>query len=423
MLDRKTILVFLCTVILGTSSAPAQQRRIGPPLPTQRMLSRFGLERAWWSQATINPSRDKVRHISVDEENLYIQTTGGAVTGFDAETGKRLWSVQLGHRDEPSYAAVSNNNVIMIPAGTKLYGLNKFTGDLVWEIRLPEQPSTSPGADDDQVYIGTLGGSVFAFDIHIIRRLHNERKLPQYSHEAMKWRYKASKEISTPPVSTGRVVNFASLDGSLYSVTTKQRDLSWQFETDEPISAPLGVSNDSLFLAAEDFNVYCINKDSGYVRWEFISGFPVKKAPRVIGKDVYLLPQRGGLFSLSTFSGNQNWWRPGLTGFLAATRTQLLASDRIGNVVVLSRKDGSAYGSIPMRNFTARLSNDRTDRLYMATQSGLVVCIRERGKEFPTFHMYPDRLPIVPLFAPEDPAPAAGAAPPAAAPAANNNGM
>jgi hypothetical protein len=47
------------------------------------------------------------------------------------------------------------------------------------------------------------------------------------------------------------------------------------------------------------------------------------------------------------------------------------------------------------------LANDRSDRIYLATESGLVICLREQGREFPRFHKYPEREPILPEFAPE----------------------
>ncbi len=394
-------MLVLVAALLTHSSAFAQSSEREMAIPTQRMLNRFGLERAWSNQAMINPARDTVRYITVDEENVYVQTTAGAVTGFDTSSGRRLWAVQLGRRDQPSFPAVSNNNALLVPIGLHLYALNKFSGDVLWQLRLPKQPSTSPETDDDQVYIGTLDGSVFAYDLRTINRLHTENKLPRWSLEALRWRYKTAKQVTTPPISTGRVVIFASLDGSLYSVSTTVRDLHWQLETDEPISAPLAANNNYLFLAAEDLNIYCINKESGVVRWEFVSGFPVRIAPRVIGDDIYVTPQRGGLFCLSATSGKQKWWRPNLVEFLAATRTQIFSSDTVGNVVVLSRKDGSALGTLPLRSFSKRVANDRTDRLVMATQRGLVVCIRIQGEEFANFHMFPERRPLLPEFEPE----------------------
>jgi hypothetical protein len=72
-----------------------------------------------------------------------------------------------------------------------------------------------------------------------------------------------------------------------------------------------------------------------------------------------------------------------------------------------------------MRGFSVRVANDRTDRIYMSTESGLIIGLRKRGETIPVFHKYPDRLPIIPEVTPEVPA-APEAAPDAASDAATD---
>ncbi len=398
--NKSVVLVVATTVVLSVTS-PLFAQRLSTSLPSQRMLDRYGLELAWWSQAVMKPSRDRVRYVTIDEENVYVQATSGVVTAFDNETGRRLWARQLGPRDAPSYAAASNKDDVMVVAGMTLFSVEKFRGGIKWQVRLPKQPSTSPAVDDQNVYVGSLDGSIYAINLRKIRELYNEDLLPQYAGEAVRWRYKTAKEVTTPAITDGLVVNFASRDGSLYSISAGERQLRWQFETDKPVSAPMARAKDSVILASEDFRVYRVANQSGRVNWDFVSGYPVRRSPRVIGEQVFLFPERGGMFCLSVDTGVELWWRPKIVDFVGATRTRVFTSDRIGNVVILSRKDGALIGALPLRQFSARPGNDRTDRIYLATQSGLVICIRTIGQEFPIFHMFPEQLPILPEFAPE----------------------
>src|SRR5262245_28202618 len=108
-------------------------------LPTQKQLYRLGLERSWWGQAVMNPSRDKVRNIAVDEDLVYVQSTSGVTTAFDAETGRQAWAVQLGRFDPPSYPAVSNEDLVLIVVGSTMYGLEKKSGRTMWTLILPGQ--------------------------------------------------------------------------------------------------------------------------------------------------------------------------------------------------------------------------------------------------------------------------------------------
>ena len=383
-------------------AAQSSSSSVAPELPTSRTLNRYGLERAWWSQATINPKRDKIMHMVLDEENVYLQGSGGAVTAFDAESGKRLWTVQLGNRDEPTFPGVSNDKHFLTISGMTLYCIERFGGRVLWELTMPAMPSVGLSVDDQHIYIGALDGSIYSFDLKKIDELYHKRLLPTWSYEALRWRYRTSKEITTTAYSTGRLVNFASRDGSLYAVSASERELAWQFETKFPITAPLAATHDSLILASENYFVYCLNRDNGSVRWEFASGFPIRKAPVVIEQDLYIMPDRGGMFNLTVQTGHEKWERPGVTDLLAASKTRLFGSDVTGNIVLLQRSTGRPLGTLPLRPFSVRLQNDRTDRLFLATPSGLVMCLREQGSEFARYHKYPERSPIVPEFEPDE---------------------
>lgn len=389
-----------CPAVAQSSSA-----NVTTELPTARTLNRFGLERAWWSQATLNPKRDKVKYMVLDEENVYLQGTSGGVTAFDADSGKRIWSVQLGNRDDPIFPGVSNEKHFLTVNAMTLYCIERFSGKVVWELTLPVMPSVGPSVDEEHIYIGALDGSIYSFDLRKIEELHNQNRLPTWSYLAVRWRYRTSKEITTTAYSTGRLVNFASRDGSLYAVGARERDLTWQFETSAPITAPLATTDDSLILASEDYFVYCLNRENGLVRWEFASGFPIRKGPVVIAEDLYIMPDRGGMFNLNVNTGYEKWERPGVTDFLGASKSRIFASDVTGNIVLLQRSTGRPLGTLPLRPFSIRLQNDRTDRLFLATPSGLVMCLREQGSEFALYHKYPERAPIVPEVEPDEPTP------------------
>jgi outer membrane protein assembly factor BamB len=315
---------------------------------------------------------------------------------------------------------VSNDRHFLAVNGMTLYCVDRFSGRMLWELLLPAMPSVGPSVDDEHVYVGTLDGSMYSFELRKIRELSRNNRLPSWSFQATRWRYKTSKEITSAAYSNGRLVNFASRDGSLYAVSSTERDLIWQFETNAPITAPFATTDTSLVLASEDFYVYCLDRNNGLVRWEFASGFPIRKAPRVIGNDLYILPDRGGLFNLSLTNGNQKWTRPGITSILTATRSRLFGTDQTGNIVILNRADGRPLGSLPLRSFNIRLENERTDRLYLATQSGLLVCLRDQGSEFAFYHRYPERSPIVPDVEPDEPAEASSPATPTDAAAETN---
>ncbi len=387
---------------LPVAEAAAQSASQFRGTPTSAALSKYGLEIAWTGQAVLNASRDRLEHFMLDEEVVFAQGSNGVISAFDGETGRRMWAVRLGSFDEPSFPAVTNEDVVLVVVGPSMYGLNKLSGDVIWEIRLPGPPSTGPSIDDSQVYVGTLDGSVYAFSLRKIRSLYLERRLPEWSHEAVVWRYQAALEVTSPPVPIEGAVNFASRDGSLYSVSKERRKLNYQFETEAAIVAPMALVGQTLFMASEDFTFYAVNSANGVVIWEFVTGLPIRKGPVALGSSLYINPDRGGLFALDVTSGDQKWWQPKLVDFVGLVGTTVVARDLDKNLVLVDQDNGRMVGRIPASFYERHVVNDRSDRIYLANSRGQVMALRESGRNYPLYHRYPERRPILPEIAPED---------------------
>jgi len=400
--------IFVATSVAAVLSAVAPGFGQAPQtgLPSRNLLSRFGLERAWSNQATIDVRSDVVRHLVADEEVVIVQTRSGLVTVFDAQSGVKLWDAQLSRVNEYSFPAVTNGDVMFVVIGSTVYARDKFRGNELWTLELPSVPSTSPTVDDQRMYVGMLAGDVYAFDLKTIARNQAEGRLPQFNYENIVWRYATSGRIVVAPATDGKIVCFANALGSLYAVAAGERDLRFQFETREEASAPLdmhtavenGIPVSFVFLASGDTNLYCLRATNGTARWLHVAGAPIREKPHLIGDSVYLVPLDAGLFDLAVDSGKQRWWSPVVTAFVAATPTRLFGTDKAGNLAVIDRGDGAHLGTLPMSSFPIRFQNERTDRIFACSTSGLVTCIREQGAELPIYHRYPERRPIMPLF-------------------------
>ena len=381
------------------------------PLPASAELKTLGLSMAWTGRGAVDPGRDRAVFLTADESNVYLQSDSGVLSAFDAESGRPLWSALLGLPDQVSYAVNSNQSELVLAVGMHLYSVNKFTGKTLWVLQLSEHPSTTPEIDEDNVYIGTTDGSVFAYDLRKIRKLHLDNRLPAYSHVALLWRYKAASEIKSPPLVTGRTLNFATSRGTLASVGAGDRKLNFEFETDAAISTPVAVGQGTLFVSAEDSRMYALNQTNGQVKWKFISEHPIQEQPRIIGDVLYVSPRLSGLYCLCVTTGKQVWHQREANRFLGATQTAVYSIDNLGRLARLDRSTGKSMGRMSMRGYTTNVSNDRTDRLYLATPEGTIVCLKELNTTQPTFHRYPERRPILPELAPDEPVAAEGADP------------
>lgn len=393
-------LTFVCLAAAILSNPAVGQSP--PRLPSSRDLDRYGLELQWWGQAVMDPREDVVRHFVLDEDVTFVQSRDGIVTAFNADSGKRLWSKLISEAYQISLPLATNEREAYLAIGLEMYSLDKFTGEILWQLRLPHNPSTRPEADNVHMYVGMINGTMFCYDTARIRSLWQEGKLPQWSTNAYLWRHQAPDAITSPPISDGRHVAFASLNGTVYSLSAEKHALNFQFETDEPIGTAIGRGAGALLVPSSDTRLYCLNADTGVRRWTFTAGVPIRSQPQVIGNNVYVSPHNDGLYCLSASSGAIKWHQPQATIFLAATDRYLFAADPVNNILLLSHEDGGLIGQTPLRRYSEYLQNERTDRLFLASPDGQILCIRERGQEFPQYHKFPERRPILPDLAEDE---------------------
>lgn len=401
-MSRRCALLAICLVTCSFGGFAFGQQIGRSALPSEATLGRLGLQRAWWAQATLDYGRDTLQFFTGDEQVTIVQADSGMVTVIDNATGHRRWAIQVGSPTEVRYAATTNDRVVVVVSGTTMYALDKKTGSLLAQVTVPSAPSCAPAMDDTQVYIGGINGNVYAFSTKILQELTKSNDLSKYGYRVLRRQFHSGGRIRYSPVATGTVVHVASIDGSLYGLFAKDFSMLYQFETNQPISAPLAYSGKNLIAATGDMKLYCLNSETGALRWEMLTGLNVRKAPCVIGDHVFLLSEGGGLRCLTTAAGKEVWLNRQADGFIAATPEIVYASSGTVTILVLNRADGRQIGSFSLPGFPIRIANDRTDRLYLASPRGLVLCIRERDREFPLLHKVPEKRPVLPDVAPDD---------------------
>ena len=392
-----------CALLASAPAAPAQARM----LPDARDLRGAGLELAWWAVATISPGRDAVVDVTSDEDAVYVRTRENLLTAVDLATGAKKWSIRLGRDRQQGVPVATSRTLALAVVGRIAYAIDKDTGQIAWELPLPSTPTAPPAIDDARLYVGAGDGGVYAYDLGRIREYHTEGKLPQFVAGTSLWRYSTGAAIVGPPVLADIAVMFANADGVLFAVEAEERDLLWQFETDRRTSAPPVADDATVYVASRDRNLYAVDVQNGLDRWEFVTRSPIETAPAVVGESLYVVPSRSGVARVDKATGRAVWRSDRTSGFLAVAGGRVYASDSSGNVVALDEATGAPVGTARLTNYTVRSGNDRTDRVIVATESGVVVCLKAAGAGFPVFHKIPEARPVEPTFA--DPnAPAAG---------------
>jgi hypothetical protein len=110
--------------------------------------------------------------------------------------------------------------------------------------------------------------------------------------------------------------------------------------------------------------------------------------------------------------GDERWLNPDAERFLAASARFVYTTDRFGELLILDQLRGRSLARLPMREYNVPVTNELTDRIYVASHDGQIACLRQREQTAPlTMKSDPWQRKAEPM--PDQPAEPAPAVPPA----------
>ena len=418
MTTLQRILALLAILISGTSGVAGDE----PAADAADAVAVPPLVQLWESQAILNVERDTVAHIVNDEDVVFVQSTAGIVTALNAETGREMWTAQVGRTDEVAMPATSNASIVMIVTGPALHALDKFSGKELFSYRLPSQPSAGPVITEGSFFIPLSDRSLCTYALNTLQYLERYHKLRPGIPKAIAWRFATGEVIRRPPVAGSSRVGFVTEQGNIYVVDisgVQAGRAKFQFLMQSPVTAPLTVATrdqEYLLAAAANNRLFCIGMNTnGRMQWTFPLGQRVSEPITVIGQDVYIVGDEGELLGLGLQSGlplqtvNQEPFAlTDVKVLVSVTERAVYVIDSAGRLVTVNRRTGQVVAKEQYRDLTLPIRNSVTDRVYLSSRSGRVVCMKESGIDFPIYHQNPQRSPIMPEVA--KPAPAEPAA-------------
>jgi outer membrane protein assembly factor BamB len=380
-----------------------------PPNPPNPLaLERVGLQVNWTGQAVLDPSRDKISFITNDEDLLYVQSSAGVVTALNAEVGRRMWVRQVGRNDAYSMRAVSNSDLVLIVSGPEAFGLDKFTGEERFRYRLKRQPSSAPAINDKAVYFPLSNGSVYGYSLTTLSYLTHYGTLPQGVTQPYLWRFVSNERTEQPPVTTEDVVAFGTTSNNLHSVSAAGVSYYQEFLNAAP-SAPLALDLQSersaVIIATEDGNLFSFDLTRGTLAWNVPLERRVSRQPLIVGDRVFLVMNNAGVAGVSTRTGNyvqveneigstDRWYVPGINSLVGVAGKYVYGVDRNRRIVAMDQDTATVIGRTSMNGYDLHHQNSATDRLFLSSDAGELICLKPLGSDDPTYHQCPDREPI-----------------------------
>jgi hypothetical protein len=369
---RRVAFYFACSLLMFARPVWAQTSQAAL-LPSEQEARRHGLVRHWFAVVPVDGVREQVQTVTVAGDQLHFQTNMSRIHVLGSETGQWQWTAQIGPPLPNHFGSAFNSTSVFAVSGVRLYRLNRQDGTLIWVVRLPDVPNAAPSADEEIVTLGTLGGTLYVYDAETRQQL---------------WYFQTDRPISIRSLLLDYKVVCGSEDGLLYvfPVANEPRQTIFRFRTRAPISAPMSYWGRKIIVASHDAMVYAVDVRSGRVHWIHSAGNPVEQPVAVIDKRVYVTPRNGGLHVLDVDTGEVLWKYPRAKRFVAASAKRVYLSDKLGQLIMLERQTGRLLDVWDTHRFDFLAYNDQTDRVYLVSRRGLVVCVREAAHEKPLVH-------------------------------------
>jgi outer membrane protein assembly factor BamB len=318
----------------------------------------------------------QVRKVVLPDATIYVLASNGLVTAIDAETGWTKWRTVIGRRDYPSLGIGAGSDFVAAINGSSVYCLEAETGKLVWDARCTSAPSASPAVSDKFVFVPQVNGRVESFSI--------DRGIAIRS-------FGTAGKATARPLVTSETVSWATGNG-YYTVAPIDRvsAVNYRLDTRDSIVSSASYQNGSIFVASSEGLVYAIDEKSGAIQWEFSAGERIKQSPVPVGDSVLIITTGRRLFRLDINTGKavDGWasFVPDVSQFLGISAERIYVLDGSDRIKAIDQNSGDVVATTAEDPIDLVLANNQSDRLYVATRSGSIQCLRERGRELPFFH-------------------------------------
>jgi outer membrane protein assembly factor BamB len=430
-------LLSVLTMVLTATTVAAQPPQIytRPGVPPRAALERLNLVLGFHTYVPIESTRDGIYSVQLTPRDMLVQTRSGMIVSLDPETGQTRWRT-MPNLPYPTKQPLGYNSwMVFASNGTHLYAFDRATGAQLWSFDLPSAPVAAPVADDEQVYLALAGARL---DVYLLTTKppgatppprkggseappasdamsrpgggppappsekppllpgetrnylgpYTERTFAEHEHWTpppllLLYEQLFENSLDRAPLATPEFLLMADTNGTLVSMSKFQDREIFRYPTAGPISAPMAQHAETAYVVSQDNNLYVLNQITGRVLWRFTTPTAVFVQPQVTDTDVFLSPAGSGLYRLLRDTGELLWQNPQAQRFLAVNPKFVYATDPSGRLVVLDQRRGRLLSGYDTHDYVVPISNHVTDRIYLAANDGLIVCLHDREYTLP----------------------------------------
>jgi hypothetical protein len=330
----------------------------------QTAAARHGLVRAWFGYVRVGGGRSPIVEVRIDAGELFVQTGTGAVHAIDGNTGRTIWTADVGSASHPSMPLGLSEARVAVLNGTTLYVLSRSTGQLEFSKTMRGVPVAGAALTDEAVFVPNTGGQVETHSL--IEKDH--RNLANFRLEG--------QELTQPVVSYLGVVG-ASGRGDLGLANVNGKEPIFRLPTNYGFTASPAAWGSRFYAGNLGGFLYAFDDVGGTEKWSFAAGSAITQSPVPFADAVYVLCEDLTMFRVSAETGREEWMAKNVRKFLATSPTKVYTLDKFGRLAVLSVKTGALIDLVSIPPFAFPVTNSHTDQIFLATDTGLIQSLHE----------------------------------------------
>jgi outer membrane protein assembly factor BamB len=414
-------------VLLVTGAAGSAQERTRiytrPAVPPEGVLNRLNLQLAWQTFVPSGGERDGINSIQVLNDMVLVEMRSGLLTALDPEDGSTKWRTHVGLPYRPLMPPGYSAQSVFVFSGGRLFSLERKTGAAQWDFDPPSYPTAAPAADNDRIYQTNAAGRLMVFGVPKatpsgtrpgvtetipqpasttpssasatgsyagsgqaaarlgpLAHVGNGRSSfqPPPLQALLLWEYRVESRLDQTPVLFGNLLAAADVNGVFFILDKVTHQKRFSVALGSEVAGPLGQHGPVAYVAARNFNLFALDIQAAQILWRFTADRPIRRKPVATDEEIYLAPERGGLYRIDRLTGQDTWRNLDVQQFLAENKAFIYALDPNGKLVLLDRARGTILASLDVHDFVIPVVNEVTDRLYLASNDGLIVCLHDR---------------------------------------------
>jgi hypothetical protein len=335
-----------------------------PRLIDETAAARHGLKRAWFGHVRAGGARSPIEEVRFDAGTLFVQTGMGSVHAIDGNSGRTLWSADVGSPRHPSMPLGLSESRVAVLNGTTLYVLSRSTGQVEFSKSTRGVPIAGAALTEQAVFVPNAAGQIETYSLVD----EDHRNLANLRLEGNELTQPVASRLGVAATSGRGDLGLANLNGT---------DLLFRLPTNYSFKASPAAWGSRIYASNVGGLLFAFDNVGGIEKWSFAAGSAITQPPVPFADAVYVLCEDLTMYRVSAESGREEWMAKNVRKFLATSPTKVYTLDRFGRLAVLSAKTGALIDLAAIPPSAHAVTNTDTDQIFLATDSGLIQCLQE----------------------------------------------